>query len=80
MTDHLESRRALMRQAADYLESLSPADGRAALAKTGMHSHVKEDPAGLARRLRATANDPEASTFASWKAAQWVMIAKEGSV
>ncbi len=77
MTNHLEPRRALMLKAADYLVSLGPAAARALLARTPVHDHLQGRPDLLIRQLRDVAGDPNAFTFAAWKAAQWVMLAKE---
>lgn len=72
--DVYAARRAVINRAADLIDTASPADLQRYLAQTGIHAHLKADPAALRDNL-TSAVDGTPQAVGAWKAAQQILDA-----
>lgn len=66
-------RRGTIRRAIALMDTADPADLNRYLADTGIHDHLKVDPATLRSHLADA--DGTASVFSAWKASQQILKA-----
>ena len=68
-----QHRLGTIKRAIDLIDTADPGDLASYLAQTGLHDHIKADPATLRRHLAAV--DGTGRTFGPWKAAQQLLQA-----
>lgn len=71
----LAGRRATIDRAVNLLDTASPADLAAWLAKTTIHAHLKADPGALRDVLAGNRDTNGGPLFGAWKGAQQLLAA-----